>query len=219
MASETLVGQSRFSDGNSELNRTEFIVRQMMNKMATVTLVQVKAVGNGTVDVQPMVAQIDGSGKGIPHGTIGNVPVFTLRAGASAIVMTPVVGDIGACIFCHNDVSTVKKTRKPSNPGSRRRFDWADALYLGGFLGAEPTQFIRFDDDGITMQAAAGKTVTSSGPLVVTGEAQVDDLSVGGHKVVGVQQPALPSNATDIASALALVNAMKVGLRAHGLFA
>lgn len=219
MAERAYVGQSRFGDGNSELNRTEFIVRQVMNRMATVTLVQVKAVGDGTVDVQPMVAQIDGAGNGFPHATISNVPIFTLRAGASAIVMTPVVGDIGACLFCHNDVSAVKRTKKLSLPASRRRFDWADALYLGGFLGTEPTQFIRLDADGIAIQAADGKPVTSTGPFVVSGEARVDDLSVGGVKVIGAQQAALPANATDLASAIALLNAMKAGLQAHGLFA
>ena len=219
MAGSTYVGQSPFGDGNSELNRTEFIVRQVLNKMETATLVVVRAVNDTSVNVQPMVAQIDGAGTAYPHSIIHNVPIFSVRAGNSAIVIKPVVGDIGLAIFCHNDISSAKRTRKPTSPASRRRFDWADALYLGGFLGSEPTQYIRFDADGIAIHAADGNPITATGPFVISGEVRVDDLSVGGTKVVGTQQAALPTNATDLASAITLLNAMKAGLRAHGLFA
>lgn len=200
MASRAYTGHGQFSDTTSELNRTDFIVRQVLNRMATATLVLVKAVGTGTVDIQPMVAQLDGAGNAVEHGTIHNVPFFMPRAGASAIVMTPAVGDIGLAVFCHNDISSVKKNKAPSNPGSRRRFDWADALYLGGFLGATPTQFVKLDADGITITSASGKpvnvngmTVDSDGNVTIPGNLSVtgtsdfagDDFAT--HKHSGVQ--------------------------------
>lgn len=45
-------------------------------------------------------------------------------------------------------------------------------------------------------------------------------LRVNGQQVVGAREPALPVDATDLASAIALVNALKAGLNAngHGLF-
>ena len=198
MADKIATGQSNFDDTTSELNRTEFIVRQVLNRMATATLVQVMAVSAGTVDVRPMVAQIDGAGNAIPHGTIHNVPVFSLRAGSSSVVMTPVIGDIGLAIFCHNDISSAKANKAPSNPGSRRRFDWADALYLGGFFGADPTTFIRFEPGGgmtiqsdqpITIQAPqinAMGTLAVTGNLTTTGTATFAGKAFGTHVHTGV---------------------------------
>ncbi|MBU6430647.1 MAG: oxidoreductase, partial [Cyanobacteria bacterium REEB65] len=92
------------------------------------------------------------------------------------VVAQPKVGDIGVAVFCHNDISSAKNTKAPANPGSRRRFDWADGLYLGGFLGPTPTQFITLDDSaGITIQSAAGKPVniTAPGGLVINGNVNV----------------------------------------------
>ncbi len=46
-------------------------------------------------------------------------------------------------------------------------------------------------------------------------------LRVNNVKVIGAQQPALPADATDLPSAMALVNALKNGVQAstgHGLF-
>lgn len=200
MAGTAYSGLGGFSDTTSELNRTDFVVRQVLNRMATATLVLVKAVGTDTVDVQPMVAQLDGAANAIEHGTIHNVPFFMPRAGSSAIVMTPVAGDIGLAVFCHNDISSVKRTKAPANPGSRRRFDWADALYLGGFLGATPTQFIKLDVDGITITSTSGKpvningvTIDESGNVSVPGNLSVTGTSdfagddFASHKHSGVQ--------------------------------
>lgn len=220
MTSSLRVGQIELGDTADDVARTSFIAKQLINRMATATLVLVKAVTADKVDVQPMVAQIDGAGNAIPHGTIHALPWFALRSGAAAFVAPPQVGDIGLAVFCHSDTSAVKKTKKPAPPGSRRRFDWADGIYLGGLLGPTPTSYVRLEPDGsVTIQAATGKNVACSGPLVISGEVRADDLYVSGHKVVGAQQPGLPVNATDLASAIALVNALKAGLMAHGLFA
>lgn len=198
----TNTGQADFADTTSEIARTEFIVRQVMNRMATATLVMVKAVDATakTVDVQPMVAQIDGAGNAVPHGIINKLPYLGLRGGNSAIVLIPAAGDIGLAIFCHNDISSVKANKKPSNPGSRRRFDWADGIYIGGLFGGAPTQSIVLDDNGVTITAAPGKKITLvsdtetriTGPVKVTGAATFDgEVTIGGlafstHKHSGV---------------------------------
>ena len=224
MPRKGLTSLSDFSDTTTEFNRIEFVVRQLLNRVATATLVIVRGVDTDTVDVQPMVAQLDGAGNAVEHGTINSVPFFSPRAGTNALVMTPVVGDIGLAIFCHNDVSSAKKTKAPATPGSRRRFDWADALYLGGFLGPEPTQFIRLDPDGVTITAASGKPVAITGtPLQVTGAIDSDTaLRVNGTKVVGPQQAtiAAPSGGSTVDSAArTTLGSILTALKAHGLIA
>lgn len=177
---------------HDDLSLMKFIARQEAGGMATATLVLVKAVNAGTVDVQPMVHQIDGDGKATEHGTMHSIPWFSHLAGNSAVTLKPKVGDIGLAIFCHSDISTVKKTKAPAIPGSRRRFDWADGLYLGGFLGPEPTQFIDIDDaTGITITGAASHPVTINAPggLTINGDvtltgtltASVDVIAGGKH--------------------------------------
>jgi phage baseplate assembly protein gpV len=173
---EAHTGFGELRHSQDDLSQAEFIAKQAMNGMATATLALVKAVGASTVDVQPMVHQIDGAGKAIPHGVVHGLPVFTFRAGASAIIVKPRVGDIGLVVFCSSDISAAKKNKAPSQPGSRRRFDWADGLYIGGFLGPAPTQTITIDDDvGITVQGSASKPVTINAPggLTINGAVTV----------------------------------------------
>lgn len=224
MPRKGLTSLSDFTDTTSEFNRIEFVIRQVLNRIATATLVIVRAVGDGTVDVQPMVSQLDGAGNAVDHGTIHNVPFFMLHAGANAVILTPAVGDIGLALFCHNDVSSVKKTKAPAPPGSRRRFDWADALYLGGFLGPVATQYVRIDDAGVAITAADGKPVAiTANPLEVTGAVDTDtEYRVGGTKVIGEQQAtiAAPSGGSTIdAQARTALGSIISALRAHGLIA
>jgi hypothetical protein len=218
-------GQSDFSSSLSDVGRMRFLVQQMMTGVATATLVQVRAVDGDTVDVQPMIAQIDGAGNALLHGTIHGLPFLKLRAGGSVIDLTPKVDDIGLAIFCHNDISAVKKTKKPAAPGSRRRFDWADGVFIGGLLGGAPTQFIRLDDDGIAIQAAAGKAVRIKSSVAVQFEGPADtdtEYRVDGVKVVGNRQATIapPSGGGTIdAQGRTAIASIITALQAHGLIA
>ena len=134
-----------------------YIVESILSRLQTVTLVKVVAVKGGgispvgMVDVQPLVSQIDGSGGVIPHGVIFNVPYMRLQGGSNAVIIDPQAGDIGMCGFCSRDISSVKQNKAPSAPQSRRRFDYSDGLYFGGFLNGTPKQYIHFKDGGIKL--------------------------------------------------------------------
>lgn len=143
-----------------------FLFQMMLGKVRTATLVKVVAVTNadslapvGYVDVQPLVNQVDGAQKAVPHGVVHNLPYFRLQGGANAIVMDPKVGDIGLAVFADRDISSVKATRARANPGSRRRFDMADGLYVGGFLSGAPQQVVQFTDSGINIISPNAVTV------------------------------------------------------------
>lgn len=162
-------------DSNDEWNRLNAAVRNVMNGMATMTLVKVLAVRGRAVDIQPIVAQTDGAGNAVPHGTIHNAPVWRYQAGGVAVVIDPVVGDVGLALFAHSDISTAKATGAESPAGSRRRFDWADAVYLGGLFGNAPTT-------SITLTASAGVVITSDKPVTVNANAVVNgDVTTTGR--------------------------------------
>ena len=91
---------------NLDSGALAFAVDSIVSRIQTVTLVKVVAVHSGGVapvgllDVQPLVAQLDGAGSPVAHGTIHNVPYFRLQGGSNAVIIDPEPGDIGMCGFC-----------------------------------------------------------------------------------------------------------------------
>ena len=160
MSSDGFNGYQRPGSASSDFNAMQFLVKALMGGMATATLVQVKAVTNaggvapvGYVDIQPMVNLVDGVGTAVPHGTIYKCPYHRLQGGANAIILDPEVGDIGVAVFADRDISSATANKAPSNPGSSRRFDMADGLYLGGFLNAAPAQYVQLSAAGIKIHS------------------------------------------------------------------
>ncbi len=149
------------TSGVGDFNAFSFLCAQMINRICTMQPVLVKAVGTTTVDVQPMVHMIDGDGSPTPHGIIHGLPFMRLQGGTSAVILNPVVGDIGFAVFASHDISSVKANKAPSNPGSRRRYDWADGVYIGGILNGTPTEFIQFSNGG-------GVTITTPGTVSIS---------------------------------------------------
>jgi len=181
-------GQWTPTDDSSDFNVTNFLVRQIVGKNSTATLVKVTAVTNtgavaavGFVDVQPLVNMIDGAGNSTPHGVLHNVPYMRVQGGANAVILDPKVGDVGVAVFADRDVSSVKANKAQANPGSRRRFDMADGLYLGGMLNGVPDQYVRFTDDGIVIAdknsnkiEMASNLITITGNVKITGTLETD---------------------------------------------
>lgn len=188
---DTYKGQAHPQDSSSEYNAMAFIIRAITGKMMTATLVQVKAVNADTVDVQPMVAMLDGFGNAMPHGTVFGMPIWRLQGGNSAVIVVPDVGDIGLAVFCREDVSSVRANKAPANPGSGRRYNYADGIYLGGLLNAPATQFLRMDSSGITMKSTIGVTIdtpmaTFTGDISTAAGSKFNGIAFDTHRHTGI---------------------------------
>lgn len=178
-------------------NSLSFMVNQIMNGKWTITVAKVMAVHDGgtagppTVDVQPMINQINGSNETTPHGTIYGLPVFRLQGGSWGVIADPQADDIGIMACAMRDISAVVKTKEVSNPGSKRTYSPSDGIYIGSLLCAELTQYVQFSEtgikvldkngntiettsDGVLITPASGKPVTVDGDLVVSGEVSAD---------------------------------------------
>lgn len=186
-----LASANQISGGPGEL---EFIITSIVNRIQTVTLVQVVEVNAtgvnpvGTVDVQPMVAQLDGTGNAHAHGIIHDLPYFRLQGGANAVIIDPKVGDIGMCGFCSRDISSVKTNKAASTPQSRRKFDYADGLYFGGFLNGLPSQYIFFKDSGIDVVSTGkiymkGSSIELDAPVETTSTLKVETTIQAGSDI------------------------------------
>ena len=172
----------------------QFLIRQQLASVRTCMLSVVKEVKNnggvepvGYVDVQLLVGQTDNINNVIPHGVIYNVPYLRLQGGKNAIIIDPEVGDIGLAIFADRDISAVKRSKKASPPGSKRKHDISDALYIGGLLNGAPEQYIRFYDGGIEIKSPTQITidspnVTINGSLTVTEDATIKGINFSSHR-------------------------------------
>lgn len=139
----------------SDAENLSYVFKKLLSGAFFIELVEVTAIRgtapNLVVDVIPLVTRTDPSGATIQNKEIFNVPVFRLQRGASAIIMNPVPGDIGMIAICDRDNSIARANRKQSVPGSKRTHSKSDALYLGGFLNNQPSQFIEFADGEINI--------------------------------------------------------------------
>lgn len=186
-------GQQDPNDSASDFNVITFIVRQMMARMSTMKLVRVTAVHSngavaaaGTVDVMPLVNQIDGSGNATPQGQVYGLPWYRLQGGANAVICDPQVGDIGYVVCSDRDISSVKANRAQSNPGSFRKFDVADGIYVGGCLSAAPDQYLIFTSSGIKIADKNGNVIeTKSDGVHVTGTLFATNIQASGSVIAG----------------------------------
>lgn len=189
-------GLQRPESGSSQFNAMAFLVERILNRIATATLVKVINCTNsgadsavGYVDVQPLVHQLDGSGNIMPHGIIHHIPYFRLQGGANAVIIDPQPGDYGICIFAQHDISNVKASGKAAAPGSFRRYDMADGLYMGGFLNGAPNQYIAFTNAGINVvtpgkYSVQAQSIEFDAPVTMTQTATVSqDLTAAGKSV------------------------------------
>jgi len=182
-------------------NANEYLIRQILSRTNTCTLVRVMAVTNdggvepvGFVDILPLVNQLDGFGNAVPHGTIYHIPYARIQGGTDAIILDPKVGDIGIAVFAQHDISSVKANKDKSNPGSFRRFAHSDALYLGGVLNGTPEQYIQFSADGIKILS----------PKAVIVEAP--DVTINATNGVTINSPTVTCSGDVIASGKSLVH-------------
>lgn len=159
-----------------EYNKQLFAIQGAISKLQTATLVQVVNCTNdgglaaiGTVDVLPLVNQLDALGNPTPHITVFGLPYLRSQGGSNGIISDPQAGDIGVVVFASRDISKVVSTKAQANPGSARQYDFSDGIYLGTVVSAAaPTQYIQFNDDGITVKTPDALTMESGGDTDVT---------------------------------------------------
>lgn len=159
-----------------------FIIQQLLRGIHTCTLVEVLAVRPasgkvGFVDVQPMILETTTDGVVVEQTPIYNVPYLRYQGGPSAVILDPAVGDTGLALFAERDITNVKATQQPGPAATDRTHSSADALYIGGVLNADPTQWVKFlpNAGGIDVHTPGPLTGTAGGGMTlnVTGTANI----------------------------------------------
>lgn len=179
-------GQQGPNDSTSEFNAISFLVNRILARVRTVAMVKVMAIEPaglapvGLLNAQLLVNQLDGSGNSVPHATVFNLPYFRLQGGTNAVIIDPAVDDIGLALICDRDSSAVKASKAQANPGSFRRFDLADGVYIGGILNGTPEQYVRMSDAGITIADKFGHSIVmASAGITINGNVVVNGTIAG----------------------------------------
>lgn len=192
---EAKFGQLGTFDASSDFAVQSFIIQQALGLVRTSIPAKVVAVHGGgvgappTVDAQPLINLINNQGDKTAHGVIFNIPVFRLQGGLNAVILDPVVGDIGELVVADRDISSLKANAGAiSNPGSFRRFNLADAVFFGGILNpADPNQYVQFTSTGIKITDKNGNVIEmKAGQIAITGNVVVTgNISATGSITAG----------------------------------
>lgn len=199
-------GQQNPTTTANEYNTLEFVIKQLLGKVQTISLVRVEACSNsgglspvGTVDMTVLANLMTGNRQPIPHEVLTGRPYLRIQGGSNAFIIDPEPDDLGIAVFCSRDSSAVIATRGQANPGSFRQFDWADGLYLGGFLNGTPSQYVQFSSLGISIVSPT--KISLSAPTIelqATGSIVVNSpsnsIEGGGTSIDG--KPFLPHDHT-----------------------
>jgi len=189
----------------------EWVIQRLIRQIHTADLVKVLKVyptagSVGFVDVQRLVQQQTTNGVGVAQAPMYRFPYLRMQGGLSAIILDPVEGDLGLAVFAERDITRAVQTREAGMAPTNRAFDAGDGLYLGGFLNADPTQYVQFKPDGgIDVVATGAVNVTASGNSTLTApawavngpvtfadpitapEATINDIAFTTHRHGGVQ--------------------------------
>lgn len=184
----------------TDVNTSQFMIRQELAQVRTSTPVKIvkapyDAQGNpitpgsnspiGYVDVLPLVNQLDGRGNAVPHGQVNRLSYHRYQGGNGAFITDPVVGDIGQMVVADRDTSIVKATSAQGNPGSRRKFDFADGTYVGCSQAGAPNQYFAWTETGFKISDKNGNTIVGGANGVTINGALInqsgDVITAAGH--------------------------------------
>ena len=181
MDNNTVTSLMNINTQSSEYNGLSFIIQQAIRQQVnTCVVVKVTAVKDGYVDVLPLVTQIDGNGEAVQPTTLYHLPFMRYHGGVCAVILNPVVGDIGLAVFAGKDCSNVVKgTTEPQQPASFRENTMANGYYIGGFLNQDPTCSIELKQDGSIV-------LTAPNNVIVNGDVIADGISLKNHVHGGV---------------------------------
>jgi len=189
-----------------------FIIQSLVAGVHTCAIVEVVAVRPtsgkvGFVDVIPMLLDTSTNNLVLEQTIIHNVPYMRYQGGTSAVKLDPAPGDLGLAMFAEQDITNLKQTQGAGPPATDRMHSTADALYIGGVLNPDPTQYIEFvtGAGGINIVSPAAISFQTPGNVHFTAAQVVFDADVVFNKNVsstktgaGVNTFAAPISAPDV---------------------
>lgn len=158
------INPAAFEDDSIALKYViETIINNKVNTTEVVRVVSVDDAKN-ELTVIPVVKNVDAKGNAIEETNFYRIKYVRWQYGINSIMAKPSAGDVGLILVSKRDISKI-------NSGivdSRRKFNLADSIYIGGLCGFNqtPTQYIKFDENGIEITSPTKISVNA--PTVET---------------------------------------------------
>lgn len=185
-------GQRGLSTNSSEYNAQDFMISQMLGRIATAEPVRVGrrlrlgrlpgGLRRRAASRQPRDGRTEGAGA--ERAVQASLPAYPGREERSG--RRPAAGDIGLAVYAMRDTESLKESRGADgnvNPGSARAMSKGDGFYLGGFLNAAPERYVMVNDEGVTIEGVAKLTMHGE-TSVLTAESGLTinaDVRINGH--------------------------------------
>ena len=118
-------GQRGLSTNSSEYNAQDFMISQMLGRIATAEPVRVVAVSGsgvspvGFVDVQPLINLVTGEQKAQEQSVLFKLPYLRIQGGKNALVIDPQPGDIGLAVYAMRDTESGEGWKRQSGVSPR----------------------------------------------------------------------------------------------------
>ena len=161
-----VTGHQDIADGGSSHNSERLHINAVQDERRHVVIVRVlKTYGGGvgaapTVDVQPLINQVDGLGNPTNHAPIYGLPVSRVHSGNGAIISDPVAGDDYILSIPDRDISKYLASGQQASPDSKRRSSLSDGILHHAVRSPTPTQYVYFKPaGGFVVADSAGNIV------------------------------------------------------------
>lgn len=197
MADKYYSGFSHITDTSNDYNARDFhIERKIIDMVKTATLVKVVSVdkSNQTLSCIETVHQTTPDNQQVGHAPLHNIPYLYYQAGNCRIEIDPVPGDIGQIVFCHRDITGVKKTRAEALPQTKRTHAYEDGVYAFALYnsGKEVEHTISLSPgNGLvitsTKDVVINANVKIQGTLSASGDVKAGNISLQSHVHGGVR--------------------------------
>lgn len=163
-----------YTPEHAPVNESEmfaFNFNKLLSSKNFVKVVVVSSVSDDgkTVAVMPLVKKVDATNNPVDNSIVYGIPVAVHQGGKNAVINPPAAGDIGLVLVNDNDMSQVKSTKVASLATTKRTHSLSDGVYLMSILGADPTQYVKFNDSGIDIKSTGGVTITSASDVNING--------------------------------------------------
>ena len=164
-------GTGDIYQSSTPFNSNHQQVQKNIQEINTVFLAKIVAVkssgvnGSKTVTAQPLICQIDANGNKLTAPNLVEIPHYRIQAGTGALILDPVVGDIGVFVCAKRDISQIKNgTSDPQVPASFRSFNLADSIMIATIHTGTPTTYIHVNPATQTIEIKAPTSLTVNTP-------------------------------------------------------
>ena len=188
------VGSQTENTALSFINELDFFVDGKILEINTIKICQITKVNGDTVNVKPLVLNLDGDKKPIEATELKELPFIRQQGGASGFVIEYNVGDIVLVGFCDRDPQGVIRSKKETAPATYCPFPLSGGIVLGAVLFNVPEVYVKTTDKvycvgdlDVSKNANIQKNLTVEQNCEITGNCTISgNLDANKYAVGGV---------------------------------